>query len=576
MRKGLLYCLGVMLGLLRGGGVRVLGVDDEFEKAGIRYRVTKSDPAEVQVIAHPETTKYGERKEYSGEIHIPTKVKHRGKEYAVVSIGEDAFNDCEDLRMISVAADNPHYESQDGVLFNKGKTELVRLPGGHPNATYSVPSTVTSIRRCAFHGCSRLNSIKLPSSLANIGEYAFGRCEHLTNLNLPPSVTTIGKFAFSACSGLASIQLPSSLTSMGNAAFFSCAGLTSIQVPSSLTSIGYGPFAACENLKEILVDEGNPNYESEGGALFNKGRTELIQVPGGYPDTTYSIPPTVKGIGEMAFACCQGLTNILFPSSLTSIGNDAFSVCQGLKSIKLPSSVTSIGHEVFSLCENLTSIQLSANLTRIGEDIFMSCPKLKSIYILSETPPTELVKYSRFSKNTTIYVPKGTYEDYIVADEWSYYKSQIKTWFRVTFDFNGGSSVPEQIVEEDEHVARPPTPTKPGHAFVEWRKDGMKFDFDAELLTSDITLTAIWEPKPDAPAPVERAKPPLRITPTPASDFLRVEGMTGPTTVRIYNPLGQLVLTVDLAPGAPVDVRQLEAGVYLIEMQGQTARFVRR
>lgn len=85
------------------------------------------------------------------------------------------------------------------------------------------------------------------------------------------------------------------------------------------------------------------------------------------------------------------------------------------------------------------------------------------------------------------------------------------------------------------------------------------------------------EPKPEDSTPVEVAGAlKLRVLPAPATDFLTVDGMTEYATVRIYSLLGQQVLTQSVAPGATVDVRSLDAGVYLLQVQGQTVKFVKR
>ena len=46
---------------------------------------------------------------------------------------------------------------------------------------------------------------------------------------------------------------------------------------------------------------------------------------------------------------------------------------------------------------------------------------------------------------------------------------------------------------EGDKVIKPTDPTKEGHNFVEWRKDGetIAFDFNT-LITNDITLKAVW------------------------------------------------------------------------------------
>ena len=45
-------------------------------------------------------------------------------------------------------------------------------------------------------------------------------------------------------------------------AFRGSSELTSVTIPSSVTSIGDGIFSGCTSLSSIIIEEGNPNYDS--------------------------------------------------------------------------------------------------------------------------------------------------------------------------------------------------------------------------------------------------------------------------------------------------------------------------
>lgn len=64
--------------------------------------------------------------------------------------------------------------------------------------------------------------------------------------------------------------------------------------------------------------------------------------------------------------------------------------------------------------------------------------------------------------------------------------------YKVVFDSNGGTSVPEQIVKKGEKVSKPTNPTKEGAEFGEWQLDNATYNFDAEV-NSDLTLKAVWK-----------------------------------------------------------------------------------
>jgi len=76
----------------------------------------------------------------------------------VVNINEKAFFQSDSLASINVAADNPKYSSEDGVLFNKNKTALIVYPQNKKGA-YTIPESVTKLGEIAFKRCDGLTSL---------------------------------------------------------------------------------------------------------------------------------------------------------------------------------------------------------------------------------------------------------------------------------------------------------------------------------------------------------------------------------------------------------------------------------
>ena len=76
---------------------------------------------------------------YSGDVEIPYSVSYNGEIYRVISIGNDAFHDCDGLTSVTI-------------------------------------NSVTSIGSSAFCDCDGLISITIPNSVTSIGEQAFFQC----------------------------------------------------------------------------------------------------------------------------------------------------------------------------------------------------------------------------------------------------------------------------------------------------------------------------------------------------------------------------------------------------------------
>lgn len=70
--------------------------------------------------------------------------------------------------------------------------------------------------------------------------------------------------------------------------------------------------------------------------------------------------------------------------------------------------------------------------------------------------------------------------------------SAALTFYEVAFDAAGGSEAAKQIVVDGGHAAEPAAPIRSGYTFNGWYNGGAKWNFENELVTRNITLTAQW------------------------------------------------------------------------------------
>lgn len=228
-------------------------------------------------------------KNESDTMVIPCKVIKDGKEYPVTSVSVAGFEDCINLKFISIS------------------------------------ENVSSIGDRAFYGCTGLTSVSLPN-VAELGQCAFCWCTELAAIDMP-NVEVIGRAAFKA-TGLSSITIPNGVKIIGPYAFYDCANLSVADVPESVEEIGERAFSRNPNLLSVNVDKNNERYSSIDGVLYSKNQDTLLLCP--QKKEVVELPSSVKVIGISAFESCGKLTSITIPNSVTSIGSEAFCNCPNL------------------------------------------------------------------------------------------------------------------------------------------------------------------------------------------------------------------------------------------------------
>ena len=186
------------------------------------------------------------------------------------------------------------------------------------------------------------------------------------NVNIPSTVTIEG--------------VEYAVTAIGNSALRSHINLKSVTIPTSVKNIGVFTFSECYNLTEIIVEDGNTEYTSEDGVLFNKNKTSLISYPTG-KEGDYTIPDGVTTIVDGAFNCCRYLTALTIPNSVVNICDYTFYNCANMTSVTLPNNLTSINTHMFYGCRRLASITIPETVTSIGADAFVTCYGLTELKI---------------------------------------------------------------------------------------------------------------------------------------------------------------------------------------------------
>lgn len=249
----------------------------------------------------------------------------------------------------------------------------------------NIYATVTSIGESAFEACTALKSVtfRTGSALTEIGEYAFFDCDALSEFEFTEKLVSIGYGAFQNCSKLKfDLSAATSLEEIGEYAFSSCGNSASsfdVTIPSKVKTVGYGAFYGCSAVSGFSVAPGNGAFSVSDGVLMNSDGSEIIIYPMSKTATSFSVPSSVKKIGDGAFAGVTSLETLTVPDGVTEIGGGAFYNASSLKKITFPSSLKAIGSYAFLGCSSLEEIDLPSADVSLGVYLFRTCTSLKTV-----------------------------------------------------------------------------------------------------------------------------------------------------------------------------------------------------
>lgn len=355
--------------------------------------------------------------DYTGDIIVPSTIIVNGVEYTVNKIGYRAFN-CYGYENPVTSVNLPNtieIIDDEAFMYDQGLTKV------------NIPSSVKTIGANPFAYCIALNTINLKSSnfiyenkmlmtsdktrlIAVIGAWTE---EQNLEIELPQTIENIDEYAMAHAYGIFSVKLPNSLKKIGYFAFNQCINLTSISIPASVREIIGNPFMWCLKLDEITVEHGNNYYKIENDMLMTINGDKVITIP--LTKSSFTIPETVKTIGELAG---YGNTNI---TSLT-----------------IPNNVEILEDRAFAYCDKIQTINLGTSIKKLNS-AFMYCLELQSIYNFA-TNPCEIINLNtaynffgwdwedsenlrRFYDSVNVYVPTGCVNVYQADTEWGRFKN---------------------------------------------------------------------------------------------------------------------------------------------------------
>ena len=425
-----LMIAAVMIALTFTVSSAAFGEEEEYDESmflidGVYYSATYlgEDGMHAEVIGY-EIDDEGNSL-LAEKVVIPSEVEYNGESLTVTNIHSAAFLECGTLKEITLPStiteigdgafagainlskiiipDDCYFEylgysvfdgtrvldylsekSPDGEIII-GQNVLYAYLGSETD--YTVPDEITIIADLCFFG-SGIENITIPETVEYIGPYAFESCVKLKEITIPDSVTAIEEGAFSYCTNLEKINLGDNIGYIGLFAFEETK-IKNIYLGDNVYNVT-GAFVGCEELESITISENNPNFSTDGEALYYEYYYEsdftdedYFEVSGctlefyfGDPENgEYTVRDDVDYISDYAFFNCKQIKRVNILSEV-SIGEKAFAF-SSIESID-DEMIFEIGISSFEGCENIRFADLS-NAYFVDNSVFENCTALSEV-----------------------------------------------------------------------------------------------------------------------------------------------------------------------------------------------------
>lgn len=231
-------------------------------------------------------------------------------------------------------------------------------------------------------------------------------------------------------------RVPDFVSSIGLCAINGCNGLTSLVIPKSVTVIEKDNFELCEQLASLVVEQGNPMFDSRENcnAIIVTATDTLVHGCNGstIPDSVeviadyafsqrrnfscISIPSSVVYIGEFAFLCCFSLESDILLQGIHQVTRCCFDGCSRIRRVEIGKGIKSIESSAFAGCSLLDEVVITEGTKYIGTWAFADCPNLASVSLPKSIERIESTAFDRCNRIERVVIPQGTTDYFMRFD----------------------------------------------------------------------------------------------------------------------------------------------------------------
>ncbi len=259
----------------------------------------------------------------------------------------------------------------------------------------NLPDSITEIGMRAFR-YTAVTDIKLPENLTIISTDLFYECKLLSNIVLGNNLTTIQSGALQN-TNISTIKFTEKIKDISGNSFYNCKNLQEIQIGSNKNFVYESGVLMSQNRKNVIyiLDSVLINQEKfeipEGVEAFSVNISAYNIKEIVIPKTLVSLwnpnmPGTIKNIvvkeGNQQFISEDGI--------LYNKNNELISCYSKEKDINIPEGIITINNSAFKQAVNAENINLPESLEKIEMNTFKACLNLKSLNIgkkVSEIDP---------------------------------------------------------------------------------------------------------------------------------------------------------------------------------------------
>ena len=198
---------------------------------------------------------------------------------SISSLPNQFFEGANTLTEIIVPESNTVYCSQDGVLYTKDMTTLIKYPAAKEGDSFTLPGEVKQLYYEAFYGNKNLTTIngltQITGFINNNSDGVFSKCEKLEEIDLSGlTCSTLSAYTIRNSKALKKVTLSSNIKTIEFACFQSLSNLEEVHfktnTPPSIKNNSSDPkyyknFKDCPNVKFYVPSDAVAAYKNATG-----------------------------------------------------------------------------------------------------------------------------------------------------------------------------------------------------------------------------------------------------------------------------------------------------------------------